>query len=107
MRLFGFRRKSKLTSEIHPDEILADASNIAEFDRDQFEGRIERPLGRRSFFLATSLMVLLFIAYVARASDLQLVNGGTYAKQAKDNQLAEQVIFADRGVIADRTGMPL
>ncbi len=107
MRFFGIRRKSKLTTEINPDEILIDASNVAEFDRDQFEGRIERPLGRRSLFMAGGLIVLLLVGYVARASDLQLVNGATFADRAKNNQLAQQVIFSDRGIIEDRSGVPL
>lgn len=107
MRFFGIRRKSTLTSEIHPDEILIDSSNVAEFDRDQFEGRIERPLSRRSFYMASGLMALLFVGYVARASDLQLLNGSSYAQQAKNNQLSQKVIFADRGIIEDRNGVPL
>ncbi len=107
MQFFGIRKKSKLTSEIHPDEILIDSSNVAEFDRDQFEGRIERPLGARSFYMAGGLMALLFVAYVARASDLQIINGAAYATQAKENQLSQKVIFADRGIIEDRNGTPL
>ncbi|MBY0473398.1 hypothetical protein K2Q00_03950 [Patescibacteria group bacterium] len=107
MRFFGIRRKSKRTTEINPDEILIDASNVADFDRDQFEGRIERPLGHRTIVVATTLIALLFIAYVVRASDLQLIHGGTYAQRAKNNQLAQRTIFADRGIIEDRNGVPL
>jgi penicillin-binding protein 2 len=107
MQFFGIRKKSKLTSEIHPDEILIDASNVAEFDRDQFEGRIERPLSRRSFLMAGGLMALLLVGYVARASDLQIIQGAAYAEQAKNNQLSQKVIFADRGIIQDRNGVPL
>ena len=107
MRFFGIRRKSKRTTEINPDEILIDASNVAEFDRDQFEGRIERPLGSRTLFMASMLMMLLFAAYVVRASDLQLIHGDMYAARAKSNQLAQRTIFADRGIIEDRNGVPL
>jgi cell division protein FtsI/penicillin-binding protein 2 len=39
--------------------------------------------------------------------DLQFINGTAYAKQAAENQLTEKIIFADRGVIEDRSGMPL
>ncbi len=107
MRFFGIRRKSKFTTEINPDEILIDASNVPEFDRDQFEGRIERPLGRRTLFMASALMGLLFVGYIARASDLQLIQGSTFAERAKNNQLAQRTIFADRGIIEDRNGVPL
>ncbi len=102
-----FRRKSKINTEIHPDEILIDAENIAELDRDQFEGRIERPLRSRSFFYPGAFLVLVFFAFIARASDLQLVDGSAYAQQAQQNQLVEKVIFADRGSILDVNGIPL
>ena len=44
--------RKKRHREIDPDEIFIDSANAGEFDRDQFEGRIERPLGRRSFIAA-------------------------------------------------------
>ncbi len=105
--VFRRRRKHRLSSEINPDEILIDASNVAEFDRDQFEGRIERPLSRRSFAMAGILFGLLFLGYVARAGTLQIVRGDEYATRARNNQLSQEVIFADRGVITDRNGTPL
>ena len=107
MRFFGIRRKSRRTTEINPDEILIDASNVADFDRDQFESRIERPLGQRTMIVAAVLMGLLFSAYIVRASSLQLINGEMYAQRAKNNQLAQRTIFADRGIIEDRNGVPL
>lgn len=103
----GIRKRGARRHEIHPDEIFIDSENIAEFDRDQFEGRIERPLGRKSFLMAGSLLVLLFLGYGARAANLQLIDGEAYAMRAKNNQLAEKVLFADRGIIEDRKGRPL
>lgn len=102
-----FLRRRRRHAEINPDEILIDTSNISDFDRDRFEGRIERPLSRRSFVITSSLIALLSFALLARAGTLQVAEGAQYAKQARENQLAEQVIFADRGVLQDRTGEPL
>jgi penicillin-binding protein 2 len=102
-----FRRKKKIKTELFADEILADASNIPEFNRDQMEGRLERPLSRRSVLGAGVVVTLLFAALVWRAGDLQIAQGATYAEQAQNNQLASQVIFADRGIITDRNGTPL
>lgn len=101
------KRKRRLSTEIHPDEILIDAANVADFDRDQMEGRIERPLGRGSFIAAGTVLTLVIVALVFRAGDLQIVHGQTYAERALNNQLAQVPIFADRGVITDRTGRPL
>ncbi len=94
-------------AEIHPDEILIDSSNLPQFDTDQFEGRLERPLGRRSMLFVMGLVAIFLAVYVGRAWNLQFVNGVAYAKQAAENQLTETIVFADRGVIIDRTGTEL
>jgi penicillin-binding protein 2 len=100
-------RRKKKHLEIDPDEIFIDAQNTAGFDRDQFEGRIERPLGTRAYLFAGAVLCMLSLALLVRAGNLQIVNGVAYAKQASENQLERHVIFADRGVIEDRVGRPL
>jgi penicillin-binding protein 2 len=100
-------RKGKIRSEIHPDEILIDSQNVSEFDTDQFEGRIERPLKRSQLVAAGGAVTLAILLLFARAGTLQVVHGQEYAEQAQQNQLAEQTIFADRGTITDRNGVPL
>ncbi|HEY4501656.1 MAG TPA: penicillin-binding transpeptidase domain-containing protein [Candidatus Paceibacterota bacterium] len=100
-------RKGRIRSEIHPDEILLDSQNVAEFDRDQFEGRLERPLKRRQLVGAGGVVLCAALLLLLRAGSLQVVHGAAYAQQAQNNQLAEQTIFADRGPIVDRTGMSL
>ena len=101
------RGKGKIKTEIHPDEIFADSQNIQEFNRDQFEGRIEQPISRRAFLFFGGILVFLFVGFFARAGDLQLVHGVAYAKQAKNNQLTQHIIFADRGILVDRTDVLL
>ena len=101
------RKKKRVRSEIYPDEILIDSSNIPEFDREQFEGRLERPLSRRSLGIAGVVLAVCMLTLCVRAGDLQIAHGASYAQQAKDNQLSERVIFADRGEIVDRDGVPL
>ncbi|HVV39136.1 MAG TPA: penicillin-binding transpeptidase domain-containing protein [Candidatus Paceibacterota bacterium] len=101
------RKKRRFSPEIQPDEILIDSSNLPQFDTDHMEGRIEQPIDRRALFITGTLVVLMMLIYAGRAADLQFLNGTAYAKQAAENQLAEQVLFADRGIIADRTGRDL
>src|SRR5579859_1857463 len=101
------RGRKRITSEIHPDEILIDSSNISEFDIDRFEGRIEKPLSPKSFAFVAGLLALVLLCLTTRAGVLQIARGATLAQEAQDNQLAQQVLFADRGVITDRTGVPL
>ncbi len=102
-----WRRRKKVGIEIEPDEIFADSTNISEFDRDRFEGRIERPLDRRSYIFLSGFLVVLFGGYLLQAGNLELLRGKAYAEQAKNNQLARSVLFADRGVIVDRMGREL
>ncbi len=99
--------KKQRHKEIDPDEILIDSTNVGAFDLDQFEGRIERPLSRRSFVAAGALMGILALLLLGRALNLQVIHGTAYAKQARENQLEQKIIFADRGVIDDRTGRHL
>jgi penicillin-binding protein 2 len=100
-------RGRKKRQEIYPDEILIDSQNVSEFDKDQFEGRMERPLSRRSLAGAGFLIATVALLLLARAGDLQILNGVAYAKQARENQLQNTVLFADRGAIEDRTGRQL
>lgn len=93
--------------EIDPDEILLDSTNAGEFDLDQFEGRIERPLSARSFIAAGAVIGLVAVILLGRSVDLQIIKGTAYAKQARENQLERKVIFADRGVLEDRAGRGL
>ena len=99
--------RKKWHREIDPDEIFIDSANAGEFDRDQFEGRIERPLSRRSFIAAGVLAGVLALLLLGRAGNLQIINGSAYAKQARENQLEQKIIFADRGAIDDRAGRHL
>ena len=99
----GVRRKSEIT----PEDIFIDASNLPSFDKDQFEGRMERPIDRNVPRTAAGIIALLFFVLVIRAGDLQIAHGQTYAIRAMENQLTQQVIFADRGDILDRNGLVL
>lgn len=105
--MFKWFRTRRKNVEINPDEILIDASNLSHLDHDRFEGRIERPLGVRAFVLTGTVLGLMLGGLLVRAGTLQVLEGEAYAKQARENQLTEQVIFADRGLIEDRTGEKL
>lgn len=100
-------RRRRPGSEIAPDEIFLDASNLPAYDTEQFEGRMERPIGRQVLSVLSVVVALLFVLYAGRALDLMFVHGVAYAEQASQNQLYEDLIFADRGAIVDRTGIKL
>ena len=105
--MIGFGKKRRFDPEIAPDEIFLDASNAPDFDRARFEGRLEKPLPRRTFIVLGSTLGLLFIVLAGRAWYLQIANGETYATQSANNSLAAATLFAPRGIIIDLHGAVL
>ena len=101
-----FRRPLR-AHEIAPDEIFLDSTNLPGVDADQFEGRIARPVSRRSLIGVGIVFSLVIIAFGGRAVDLQVARGATYAAISRDNTLTSWPLFATRGLIYDRSGTPL
>ena len=97
----------RATKEIEPDEIFIDASNLPSFDTDRFEGRIEQPIGTRSIVFLAALFFLVGSLFVGKLYALQIVAGGAMRERSENNRLAHTIIFADRGIIEDRTGIEL
>jgi penicillin-binding protein 2 len=93
--------------EIAPDEIFLDASNVTDFDRSRFEGRLEKPLSHRMFVSFTGVLAVLFLVLVVRTWNLQITNGTTFASQSAHNSLESKILFAQRGVITDFSGVVL
>ncbi|HEV3245531.1 MAG TPA: penicillin-binding transpeptidase domain-containing protein [Candidatus Paceibacterota bacterium] len=102
-----FRRKRAKIHEIAPDEIFLDSSNLPAHNRTQFEGRVERPMSRRAIFGVGVTFIAIAIVFCARAFSLQIVQGATFAEISLQNTLSSNVIFAQRGIIYDRTGTEL
>lgn len=102
-----FFKKRKFNVEIEPDEIFMDAQNIPEFDTQQFEGRLEKPIGKGSVIFLGVAFVLVGIIFSARLIVLQISKGYSYFEMSEKNSLKEEPIFADRGVIYDRNGVEL
>lgn len=101
-----FRKKIRIY-EIDPDEILLDARNLPQFDEQQFEGRIERPIGKRALFFLASVFTLLALVSLWRLVDLQVLRGWEYRERAENNSLRHTPIFPERGIIYDRRGTKL
>src|SRR5438128_958383 len=104
MNLFTRKKKYK---DIHPEEIFLDSENLPAFDRHQFEGRIERPISGKTFAVLGIVFVLIGILFVGRLWNLQIAYGQQYEKKSENNRLKNDVVFANRGQILDRNGLPL
>jgi penicillin-binding protein 2 len=97
------RRTSKNT-EIDPDEIFLDAVNLPKFNDQQFEGRLERPIGKRALFLVGITCALVFTLFFLKAGSLQILQGPAYAARSISNTLRQIPVFGERGKILDRNG---
>ncbi len=103
--VFGTGKKSG--GEIYPDEIFLDSSNLPAFDRSQFEGRIEKPISKKTFqFLGAALLCVGFL-FLARVWTLQVADGASYAQLSENNRLRRTIIFPERGIIFDRNNVEL
>ncbi len=100
-------RRKKYGMELHPDEILLDVNNLPEFNRQQFEGRMEQPLGKGSFRALFFIMAIVGIFFVGRLGFLQIAKSAYYQQKSENNSLDHIAVFADRGVIYDRNGVEL
>ncbi len=98
------KQKRKRAHEIAPDEIFLDASNLPRFDRHQFEGRLEKPIGQQVVALAGIAFLCLLLLLAGRSFFLQVIHTDEYVARSEKNRLRQTIVFGDRGVIRDRRG---
>ncbi len=102
-------RKRDLTGggDIAPDEIFLDSQNLPDFNTDQFEGRIEKPISRNVFTMVYLFIFIVGSAFVYKVWNLQINDGDVFRTRSDNNSLHKTFIYADRGVIFDRNKVPL
>ncbi len=112
--MFNYKKKSlssshlkQLSQEIDPDEIFLDSKNLPGFNKDQFEGRIEKPIGMGVIFAVAFVFLFVELIFFAKVVNLQVVHGKDFLRKSENNRLDHTPIFAMRGVVSDRTGVPL
>lgn len=105
--LLSFFNSKKQYKDIAPDEIFLDSQNLPDFDVYQFEGRIEKPISKWSLTLLSLLFVVTGGVFVYKLWVLQVAESSQYAVKSENNRLADTIIFANRGVIFDRSETPL
>lgn len=107
MNFFLPKRKRDRGGEIYPDEIFLDAKNLPQFNVHQMEGRIEQPIAKRVTQTLGVVLTFILLVFAFRAYSLQVKNGQLYHAKAEANRLDKIPIFARRGIITDRNGVPL
>jgi penicillin-binding protein 2 len=101
----NFKRRRR--GEIDPDEIFLDSSNLPKFDTDQFEGRLEQPISRKTIIALSALFFIIGGVFLSRFWILQISRGEAFAIRSEANRLRHTDIFSNRGVIFDRNGVEL
>jgi penicillin-binding protein 2 len=100
-------RRSKGDRELAPEDIFLDSSNLPDFDRGRLEGRLERPVSGGALSLVSTAFGLFLVVLIAQAANLEIVQGDAYREQSEKNRVRPEVLFAKRGAIVDRNGVPL
>ncbi len=100
-------KKKKWKSEVDPDEIFLDSKNIPQFNKQQFEGVIEKPISKKNLLFLGVFFGLIGIVFLSKIIVLQISKGDSYYNLSQRNSLDKQAIFADRGIIYDRNKVPL
>src|SRR3989339_54716 len=99
--------KSKRGGEIYPDEIFLDSSNLPDFDTQQFEGRIEKPISKKAIFSLGFFFVCILFIFSFKLFILQIKEGNQYLIRGEDNRLEHSVIFSERGIVYDKKDVEL
>lgn len=97
----------KIKRNIDPDEIFLDSKNLPDFNTQQFEGRLEKPIPKRAIVLLELFFIVVTIAFVSKLGVLQIVKGEAYFKKSENNTLMKQPIIALRGLVYDRNDTAL
>lgn len=104
---FKKRFHKKYVQKVNPDEIFMDSVNLPGFDTYQFEGRIEKPISDKTFWLLGSFFFLILLIFSSKTWFVQVIRGQEYAEHSANNKLDYTIVFSDRGTIYDRNNVPL
>ncbi len=99
--------KIKFNKEIDPDEIFIDSRNLPNYDTNQFEGRLDKPISKLSMIVLFSFFILIVGTYTVKTWILQIKDGEVYSIKSENNRLRSTPLFASRGVVYDRNGVEL
>jgi len=102
-----FKKSRKKSRMIDPDEIFLDSKNIPGFNVQQFEGLIEKPISKKTFFWFSGFLIFAGILIVGRIYFLQIQKGDYFFKRSEMNNLRSQPLFSGRGIIYDRNKVEL
>jgi len=103
----SFSKRRKRNQDITPEEIFLDSRNLPKFNTSQFEGRIEKPITKRTVLNVSIFFILIALIFSGKILYLQIVRGEELYLRSADNNLRNIIQFPERGIIYDRNGVEL
>jgi len=104
MNLWQRLNRKNRRYHVDPDEIFLDSQNLPNFNTQQFEGVIEKPISKRAILGFGFVLLIGGLIFIARLGFLQVVQGESYYNRSESNYVFNQLLFGDRGIITDRNG---
>jgi penicillin-binding protein 2 len=92
---------------IEADEVFLDTKNLPHFNKERFEGKLEKPISKHILSLLLVSTILISCVFIARLYYVQIVQGQGYFTMSTQNALDQELVFASRGIIYDRAGKKL
>ncbi len=103
-----FRTKKRYGyNHIEADEVFLDSKNLPHFDKQQFEGKLEKPLSKKTLFVVMGVVFFVCTVFIIQLYRVQVLQGRSYFQASINNALDKELVFASRGVIYDRNGVRL
>ena len=93
--------------EINPEDILIDAHNIPNFNRQQMEGALNQKLNKTYIYALSSVIFSVLLFFIYKMYNIQVINTAHYQSLAERNKFRALPIFPKRGAITDRDGVLL
>lgn len=101
------KRKKDTGGSIEFDEVFLDGENLPNFNTYQFEGRIEKPIGKHAVAGLGGFFALVLLVFGWQVGELQIAQGESFFRKSENNRLDRAPVFSERGVIYDRNGVEL
>jgi penicillin-binding protein 2 len=98
------RARKAASHEIDPEDVFLDSQNLSQFNVDQMEGHLEKPISKHVFYLVVVGVCVIIASFSYRLFSMQIIQGEIYAEKAENNHLKKIPLFALRGTISDRNG---
>lgn len=99
--------KKNNSLEILPEDIFLDSGNLSNFDMENGGATFKKPVLKDSFFFMLAALFLGLAIFCYKAYTLQIRDSSIWLAKSQNNYTNSTPIFAYRGMIKDRHGVPL